>query len=126
MRYPFAGVLLLGLLLSIGCGGASSKEDLERRSLQDVYDEAQKLSVDGLERQAAAYRDAIRSQQGEMEQLRQQRNSLPYDQRNGDQAQKLDEEMKDLGTSIKNLRDRHRIYIERLQQKGVPTDEYVI
>ena len=121
-------MVLVGVLLClsgpVGCGADKPQEVLERRGLNEVTAEANELSVNGLERQARAYRDAIHYQQGELDRLRQAKKSLEYKEQRGPAAQEMDSQMQRLAKSIERLTKRHQIYIAKLRQKGRQTDEF--
>lgn len=117
--------VLLCLSGPVGCGGDKPQEVLERRGLNEVTAEANELSINGLERQARAYRDAVHYQRGELDRLRQARKNLEYKEQRGSAAKvKMDSQMRRLAKSIEQLTKRHQIYIARLRQKGRQTDEF--
>ena len=115
-------IVLLGFVVLTGCGQTSTEDALQQRPLSDVIAEANELSNDGLERQARAYRDAVVKQNEELDRLKQTKRDLDYVEKTGPRAKELDKQMQVLGKSIGRLIERHRVYINRLHQKGLPTD----
>ena len=121
-------MVLVGVLLCLsgplGCGGDKPQEVLERRGLNEVTAEANELSINGLERQARAYRKAICDQRDELDRLKQAKKSLEYKEQRGPAAQEMDSQMQRLAKSIERLTKRHKVYITKLRQKGHQTDEF--
>ena len=120
-----AGLLLLFLLSAVGCGGNGGRlGTLAERPLQDVSDEAGKLSVSGLERRAQTYRDAIKQAEAMTQQQRETLAKMSYDERNSQKAADLNLRMQELGRTRGKLMDRYQIYIDKLHEKGVSTEAY--
>ena len=117
---------LILLVALAGCGGAPTPEQLADRSLDVVRKQADELSVQELQQQASLHRDAARDLDRKIDELRQQRRSLSFDELTGEKAAQIDQSMKDLGELTRRLRDRHGVFVDKLRQKGVSTEEYKI
>jgi outer membrane murein-binding lipoprotein Lpp len=122
MRAPL-GLLLLSTVLA-GCGGRTPEKDLERRSLHDIAAEADRLSDDGLRRQARAYQESIRRAQQELDALRGASDELDYRKRSGPEAKALDERKRVLGRTLAKLLERRDVYLSRMRERGLPTREF--
>ena len=114
--------MLLGFVVLTGCGRTGTEEALEQRPLSDIIAEANELSNDGVAQQARAYRDAIVRQNEDLARLKQVKKNLDYIEKTGPKAKELDAQMQALGKSIGRLMQRHRVYINKLHEKGLATD----
>jgi hypothetical protein len=118
-------VVLLTLAAAwTGCSSGVRPQDLAARSMEDVIAEADSLQVNGLERRATMYRDAIHNQQTEMERLRKEQSDLGYNQMGGEKAANLVRRMKETGLITSRLIERYQVYINKLHEKGVSTKAY--
>ena len=123
-KHAAAMMLLLVSIVAVGCGSSNRTADLADRSMEDVVNETDKLSVNGLEQRAAEYRDAIRAQNAKMQQLRQEEAKLDYNERTGPKALEIGKRMKEVGRLVTRLVERHQEYMIKLREKGIDTSEY--
>jgi hypothetical protein len=119
-------IILAGsaVLAVAGCSNLSRDQALSERSMETVYNEVDTMSVDGLQKRALAYRDAVVHQKKILADLRSDKEKLSFSESTGPRADALNRRVTDVSRVLSRLMERHQAYFERLREKGVAVDEY--
>ena len=108
----------LVLFLGIGMPGCSKDSADENKPVSDVKAEADKMDVAKLKSMAAQYKDAILAKQGEIDKIAAKIKEIPITEALGEEAKGLKSEIEDLNTSLKALKERLGVYVDKLKEKG--------
>lgn len=107
-------LLAVCFLALAGCG---TKAD-EDKPIGDVKAEAESMSVEKLRSMALAYKDAIVAKKGEIEKVTGELKDIPIAKMLGDEAKGLQAEIEALNKSLSALKDRFRVYYDKLKAQG--------
>jgi hypothetical protein len=107
-------LLVLGLSVLAGCG----KKADENKPIAEVKAEAEKMSAKDLRATAMAYKEAITAKKGELEEIGAKLKDIPMTEMLEDKAKKLQGQMDSVGKSVSALTERHKIYYNKLKEKG--------
>ena len=97
LKYAAAMIRLLAVLVFVGCSSSSRPEDLADRSMDDVYNEVDKLSTNALKHRAEQYTQALKIETAKLQQLRDQEDKLPYSEKTGTKASEIGKQMSKVG-----------------------------
>jgi len=108
------GVVLLALS---GCG----KKADENKPIGEVKAEAEKMDAAKLRKMALAYKDAITDKKAGVEEVAAKLKEIPVTRMLGAGAKELKAEVDQLNKSVSALKERFKIYYDRLKEKGGDT-----
>ena len=110
----FYCLLVLCILAMVGCG---EKAD-ESKPISEIKAEAEKMNAEKLRAMAMKYKDAIMAKKGEVEKVVKQLKDIPVTKMLSDDAKELKTEIEALNKSVSALKDRFKVYYDKLKEKG--------
>lgn len=116
-RICLALMLCVAVALAWGC----SKSADEDKPIAEVKAEAEKMDTSQLRSQAEAYAEAIKEKAEEVKQLVEKQGEIPMTEKLSEEAKALANEIKQLNESIGKLKERLKVYVDKLEEKGGDT-----
>jgi len=107
-------------LLAVSLSGCGKKAD-ENITIDQAKAEAEKMNAGQLKTKAKEYYDAIKAKTGEVEKVMAKIKDIPPLEAMGEEAKELQADIKDLNTSISNLKARFQVYYDKLVEKDGDT-----
>lgn len=101
------------ILAAMGCG----KKADENKPISEVKAEAEKMEKAGLREMALNYKSAIEARSKEVEKLAAKLKEIPVAEMLGKEAKAIKTEMETINKSVNALKERFRIYYDKLKEK---------
>lgn len=86
------------------------------KALSEIKEQAQTMKLEDLKAMALKYKDAIMSQEGEVNTLMEKIKATPLAEQLGDEAKKVKAEITKVTEAIKPLKERYDVYIGKLKE----------
>lgn len=106
-------LLAICILAAMGCG----KKADENKPISEVKAEAEKMEKAGLREMALNYKSAIEARSKEVEKLAAKLKEIPVAEMLGKEAKAIKTEMETINKSVNALKERFRIYYDKLKEK---------
>ena len=106
--------LILCSLVLLGCG----KKADESKPISEVKAEAKQMDIDELISIAMKYKKAILAKEPEIRKLTDQFKDLPIAKKLGTEGKEIKAELDALDKSVSALKERFRVYYNKLKEKG--------
>ena len=106
--------LVLCSLVLLGCG----KKADESKPISEVKAEAEQMDIDELKAMAMKYKKAILAKEPEIKKLADQLKDIPIAKKLGTEGKEMRDEIGALYKSVSALKERFKIYYNKLKQKG--------
>jgi Mg2+ and Co2+ transporter CorA len=121
-------VVLVSVLAFFGCskksdtssspaGEGATKVD-ESKPIAEVKAETENMDVSSLRETTLSYKEVILSKEAEIKKLSEQLRQIPHDQQLGEEAKRLQSEIKTLTDSVSALLERFNVSYDKLKEKG--------
>ena len=112
-------ILLCSMLamLLVAFSGCSKKTD-ENKSISEIKAEADKMSIEQLTAAAMKYKNAIMAKSAEIDSAMEGLKKVPITDMLGDDVKKLKSEINSLSKAIAPLKERMKIYYDKIKEKG--------
>ena len=109
--------LMLVLAVALAFTGCGKKADTSK-SVDQIRNEAQAMSVADLEANAKAYVSEIQAKKSEIEKVTDQVKQLSPADLLGEKSKSLKDQLNQLGGQISALTERYTVYAQQYQEKG--------
>ena len=112
--------VILTLVLTVtvlGLAGCDKKAD-ENKPLSKAQAEAEKMNPDQLKSMAMIYKDALVAKKTDIEKVMAKLKETPMNELPSEDAKQLKQEVDNLNSSVKALKERFDIYYNKLREKG--------
>ena len=106
--------LVLCSLVLLGCG----KKADESKPISEVKAEAEQMNIAELISIAMKYKKAILAKEPEIKKLSDQLKDLPISKKLGTEGKEMEAELDALDKSVSALKERFRVYYNKLKEKG--------
>ncbi len=104
---------VVGIALSLAaCGGQAD----ENKPMSEVQEEAQSMDAGQLRDMALAYKNAIQAKAGDIDDLTAQIKKIPPLELMGEEAKQLKQEVDTITQSVDALKDRFKVYYDKLKE----------
>ena len=115
-------ILLCSMLAMflVALSGCSKKVD-ENKSVSEIKAEAEKMSIEQLTAAAMKYKNAIMAKSAEIDSVMSGLKKVPITDMLGDDAKKFKSEIDSLSNAIAPLKERLKIYYDKIKEKGGDT-----
>lgn len=100
----------------VGCGG--NPDVNENKPIGEVKTESDQMNANQLRDMAMAYQETIQSKMASINDLKDQLKKIPALELMGENAKQLKQDIDTVAQSIQALRDRFKIYYDRLKDKN--------
>lgn len=121
-------LLLFSLLALVGCSkkadengspSATSMETVDTtKPISEIEAEAANMSVEDLKFTAIEYKEALLAKQGEIKEMMDKVKEIPIAEALGQEAQTLKADLKNLESSLTDIKNRFNVYYHTLKEKG--------
>lgn len=112
--------VILTLVLTVtvlSLAGCDKKTD-ENKPLSEAQAEAEKMNLDQLKSMAMMYKDALVAKKTDIEKVMAKLKETPMNELPSKDAKQLKQEVDNLNSSVKALKERFDIYYNKLREKG--------
>lgn len=110
-KYYLLPLFLLSFIL-LGCGGKTKAD--ENKPMSEVKQEAESFSMKDLKKTVSNYEQAIEGKMQEMSKLQDKLKGFSFSEMMGDEAKAIKSEVDKVNTSMKNLKERLQVYMDKL------------
>ncbi len=109
----------LAAFLTVGLVYGCAKKADTHKSVDQIRQEVQSLSVQDLQAYAKAYQSAVDKQKAEAEKIAEELKKIPFTQMLGDESKSIKERLEKVQSQVSALAERYQVYIDKLREKGV-------
>jgi ABC-type glycerol-3-phosphate transport system substrate-binding protein len=113
--------LLVALLALAGCGGGADTD----KPVAEIKQDAETMTVKDLQAKAKSYQDAVTKKLTELEPLKEKLMEIPLTEQMGDEAKALQADIAELTKDLDALKERLKVYVDALKEKGESVQDYL-
>lgn len=89
----------------------------EKKPISEVRAEAEKMNIEQLRAMALKYKEAIAAKKADVEKIAAELKEIPITEMLGEEAKKLKADIDNLNKSVSALKERFKIYYNKVKEK---------